>query len=213
MVWVVVTNFLVPGSFVFAAVHVGLVIMSYKSPIRQMLFTVLQLFISIWMGKCYTFKGQSLENGKISREIYSFTKGAELAWLNSGNRAQRLEPTEYIQHGVRFVALCYMMRAHLGLPFDWGSSMISLGRFDLNKTVHLEVPQERNAIRFHKPNGMWKPNGILRGMHVTGKSLLGLFHARSVSFTLTLFWATFIIIIRHNGLSQRILPPHSQPLN
>ena len=137
MVWVVVTNFLVPGSFVFAAVHVGLVIMSYKSPIRQMLFTVLQLFIFIWMGKCYTFKGQSLENGKISWEIYSFTKGAELAWLNSGNRAQRLEPTEYIQHGVRFVALCYMMRAQLSLPFDCGSSMISLGRFDLNKTVHL----------------------------------------------------------------------------
>ena len=29
----VVTNFLVPGSLVFAAVHVSLVIMSYKPPV------------------------------------------------------------------------------------------------------------------------------------------------------------------------------------
>ena len=28
-----------------------------------MLFSVLQLFISIWMEKCYTFKGQSLDSG------------------------------------------------------------------------------------------------------------------------------------------------------
>ena len=36
---------------------------TYKSPRRQILFSVLQLFISIWMGNCYTFKGQSLEKG------------------------------------------------------------------------------------------------------------------------------------------------------
>ena len=30
---------------------------------RQLLFSVLQLFVSMRMGKCYTFKGQSLENG------------------------------------------------------------------------------------------------------------------------------------------------------
>ena len=36
---------------------------SCKPPTRQMLFSVLQLFISIWMEKCYAFKGQSLENG------------------------------------------------------------------------------------------------------------------------------------------------------
>ena len=28
-----------------------------------MLFSVLQLFISVWMEKCYTLKGQSLKNG------------------------------------------------------------------------------------------------------------------------------------------------------
>ena len=28
-----------------------------------MLFSVLQLFISIWMEECYTFKGQSLQTG------------------------------------------------------------------------------------------------------------------------------------------------------
>ena len=28
-----------------------------------MLFSVLKLFISIWVGNCYTFKGQSFENG------------------------------------------------------------------------------------------------------------------------------------------------------
>ena len=36
---------------------------SCKPPTRQTLFSVQQLFISIWMEKCYTFKGQSLENG------------------------------------------------------------------------------------------------------------------------------------------------------
>ena len=187
MVCVVVTNFLVPGSFVFAAVHVGLVITSCKSPTGQMLFTVMQLFISIWMGKCYTFKGQSLENGKISWEIYSFPKGAEPAWLNSGNRAQKLEPTEVIQHGVRFVAVCYMMRAHLGLPFDWGSSMISLGRFDLNKTVHLRGATGKKCHKISQAKWYVKAKWHLRGMHATGKSLLWLFHVRSVSFTLTLF--------------------------
>ena len=30
---------------------------------KQLLFSVLQLFMSMRMGKCYTFKGQSLENG------------------------------------------------------------------------------------------------------------------------------------------------------
>ena len=34
-----------------------------KPPTRHTLFFVLQLFISIWMEKCYTLEGQSLENG------------------------------------------------------------------------------------------------------------------------------------------------------
>ena len=59
---------------------------------------------------------------------------------------------------------------------------------------------------------MWKPNGTLRGMHVTGKSLLWLFYARSLYFYpwCVSFFATFIIIIIHNDLSQRILPPNPQ---
>ena len=34
-----------------------------KPPRRQILFSVLQLLISIYMGKCYTLKDQRLENG------------------------------------------------------------------------------------------------------------------------------------------------------
>lgn len=36
---------------------------SCKPPARQILFSVLRFFISLWMEKCYPFKGQSLENG------------------------------------------------------------------------------------------------------------------------------------------------------
>ena len=36
---------------------------SYKPPTGQMLFSVLQLLISIWMEKCFTLKGESLQNG------------------------------------------------------------------------------------------------------------------------------------------------------
>ena len=39
--------FLVLASFVVAAIHVVLVTCSYKPPIKQMLFSVLQLFLSI----------------------------------------------------------------------------------------------------------------------------------------------------------------------
>lgn len=34
----------------------------YKSPAGEMLFSILQLFLSIWMERCHAFKGQSLEN-------------------------------------------------------------------------------------------------------------------------------------------------------
>ena len=34
---------------------------SCKPPTRQVLFSILQLFISIWVGKCHTLQGQSLE--------------------------------------------------------------------------------------------------------------------------------------------------------
>ena len=59
----VVANFLVWESFVLAAVQVRWVTMSCIPPTRQILFSVLQLFIFIWMDLCYTFKGQRLANG------------------------------------------------------------------------------------------------------------------------------------------------------
>ena len=55
-VWLVVANFLVLESFVFEAIHTG------KPPTRKMSFSILQLFISMLMGKCYPLKGQSLKN-------------------------------------------------------------------------------------------------------------------------------------------------------
>ena len=55
-----------------------------------MLFSVLQLPISVWMETCYTFRCQNLENRAIvyisgSRQ-HSFAKCA--LWLSTGNRAQ-----------------------------------------------------------------------------------------------------------------------------
>lgn len=48
----VIANLLVPESFVLAAVGVGQVTVFLK-PSRQLLFSALQLCISIWMEKCY----------------------------------------------------------------------------------------------------------------------------------------------------------------
>ena len=38
-----------------------------KPLIRQTLFSVMQLFISVWMERCYTLEGQSLGNGPFSQ--------------------------------------------------------------------------------------------------------------------------------------------------
>ena len=56
--WLVITNFLVQESFVFTAIRVCQVRCSYKPPTRQMLFSVLQLFISM----NGTLEGQSPED-------------------------------------------------------------------------------------------------------------------------------------------------------
>ena len=61
--WLTVADFLVLKSFVLAAVQVAQVTISCKPPTTHMSFSVLQQFTSIGMEKCYTFKGQSLENG------------------------------------------------------------------------------------------------------------------------------------------------------
>ena len=61
--WLVAANFLVLESFVLAAVHVGQVMMFLSTSKRQMLFSGLQLFISIQKEKYYTLEGQSLECG------------------------------------------------------------------------------------------------------------------------------------------------------
>ena len=53
----VVADFLVQESFV----HKGQVRCSCKLQTKQMLLSVVQLFISLRMEKCYTLKGQSLE--------------------------------------------------------------------------------------------------------------------------------------------------------
>ena len=60
-VWLVGANFLVSQPFVLAAAQrSGHDVSVY---LQQILFSVLQLFISMGMEKCHTFKGQSLENG------------------------------------------------------------------------------------------------------------------------------------------------------
>ena len=85
--WLVQTsNFLVLESFALVAVHVALVTRSCKPPTKQMLFSVLQVFLN---EKCYTFKGQtweqSLENGLSCDHAYFrlqvtfFYKGSEPA--------------------------------------------------------------------------------------------------------------------------------------
>ena len=85
--WLVQTsNFLVLESFALVAVHVALVTRSCKPPKKQMLFSVLQVFLN---EKCYTFKGQtweqSLENGLSCDHAYFrlqvtfFYKGSEPA--------------------------------------------------------------------------------------------------------------------------------------
>lgn len=54
-VWLVAANFLGQTPlFLYLSMH---------PPTRQMLFSLLQLFISVWMEKCSAFKGQSLERG------------------------------------------------------------------------------------------------------------------------------------------------------
>ena len=52
----VVTNSLVQESFVLAAIQQVWSQCPYKPLTRQLLFSVLQLFISIRMEECYTFK-------------------------------------------------------------------------------------------------------------------------------------------------------------
>ena len=62
-VWLVVADLLILESF---TVQLSMGAMSWfysKPPTGQVLFSVLQLFIFIGREKCYTFKGQSLENG------------------------------------------------------------------------------------------------------------------------------------------------------
>ena len=69
-------------------VHVGQLPCSCKLPTRQILFSVLQLFISIWMN----LKVQSPKNRLYSclyisgYRKHSYTKGTEPARLNTGNR-------------------------------------------------------------------------------------------------------------------------------
>ena len=63
----------------------------------------------------YTFKGSGLEGRAlcIYPVVYisgnrqdSFTKGAEPVWRSPGNRAQRLNQKDSIQHGVRSALVC-----------------------------------------------------------------------------------------------------------
>ena len=56
-----------------------------KPSSRQMLFSVVQLFIWIWMGKCYTFKGQSFEND------YLYISGYRQHSYCQSNRIKRLK--------------------------------------------------------------------------------------------------------------------------
>ena len=61
----VVSDFVVLESSIFAVVCIGPVPCSCKPPARQMLFSVLQLFsLCEWKSVIpYTLKGQSFENG------------------------------------------------------------------------------------------------------------------------------------------------------
>ena len=66
------------------------------------------LFCSILMNKCYTIKGQRLENWLVCvfQTIGNILlEKVEDLQLSTGNRAQRIELKEQIQHGVRFVLL------------------------------------------------------------------------------------------------------------
>ena len=66
------------------------------------------LFCSILMNKCYTIKGQRLENWLVC--IFQtigniLLEKVENLQLSAGNRAQRIELKEQIQYGVKFFLL------------------------------------------------------------------------------------------------------------
>ena len=89
-------------SFVLAAVPTDQVkTCSYKPPTRQM-FSLLQLFISVWMEKCYTVKGHSLEKERVC--IFQPRGNIPIC---SKKGMPRLKWKKQIQYGVRFVLLCY----------------------------------------------------------------------------------------------------------
>ena len=62
-VWLFVANLLILESFTVQLSMGAMSLFSSKPPTGQVLFSVFQLFIFIGREKCYTFKGQSLENG------------------------------------------------------------------------------------------------------------------------------------------------------
>ena len=73
-----------------------------------MLFSLLQLFVSVWMRKGYTFQGQSPENRLpwIFQAIGNILlQRCRASMTKQSNKAQGLELKQQIQHGVRFVLL------------------------------------------------------------------------------------------------------------
>ena len=61
-VWLVVANVMVWNPLFLQLSTLVRSRYSYKPPTRKMLFSLLKIFISIWMEKSYTFKDQSLEH-------------------------------------------------------------------------------------------------------------------------------------------------------
>ena len=96
----VVGNLLVSEPFVLAAIHVGQVWCSYKTPTEQMLFSVLQLFslyectLDYHNPKSRLFYIFQAISNILLQKVQTFCK--KKAWLSTSLKAQGLKSEEHI---------------------------------------------------------------------------------------------------------------------
>ena len=102
---------------------------SYKSPAREMLLSVLPLFISLWMGA----QSQSLVRGtKILYAVYPETRLPKMVLINKITKAKNRKHFKHIYYSLS-VALCQLNVLNK-LTSDWGPLTKFLDQQCLDKT-------------------------------------------------------------------------------